>query len=96
MADAWLKDWLPVIMAGPDFSAGRLAIVVTADEAESSGPNRVLTVLIAPGVAHEVVSTPLTHYSLTGLLCDVAGVAPLREAAGAPSFAEAFGLHLGP
>lgn len=95
-ADAWLQGWLPTIMAGPDFTSGRLAIVVTADEAESTGPNKVLTVVIAPGVAHAVVSTPLTHYSLTGLLCEVAGVPPLREAAGAPSFAEAFGLLLRP
>lgn len=93
-ADVWLEDWLPTIMAGPDFTAGRLAIVVTTDEAEGSGPDRVLTVVVAPGVSHEVVSSPLSHYSLTGLLCEVAGVPPLREAAGAPSFAEAFGLRV--
>ncbi len=93
-ADAWLKGWLPAIMSGPDFTAGRLAIVITADEAEGSGPNKVLTVVVAPGVAHEVVATPLSHYSLSGLLSEVAGVPPLREAAGAPSFAEAFGLQL--
>jgi acid phosphatase len=93
-ADAWLQGWLPTIMAGPDFIAGRLAIVITADEDDSSAGNHVLTVVVAPGVEHEVVTSPLTHYSLTGLLCEVAGVPPLREAAGAPSFAAAFGLHL--
>jgi len=93
-ADEWLHAWLPGIMAGPDFLAGRLAIVVTADEDDGSAGNQVLTVVIAPGVTHEVVTSPLSHYSLTGLLCEVAGVPPLREAAGAPSFAEAFGLRL--
>lgn len=94
-ADTWLKGWLSAIMAGPDFTAGHLAIVVTADEAEGPGPNTVLTVVVAPGVSHAVVSSPLSHYSLSGLLSEVAGVAPLRKAAGAPSFAAAFGLHLG-
>jgi acid phosphatase len=94
-ADAWLKGWLPTIMAGPDFAAGRLAIVITADEDDRSAGNRVLTVVVAPGVKHEVVTSRLSHYSLTGLLCEVAGVPPLRKAAGAPSFAEAFGLRLG-
>ncbi len=94
-ADAWLQGWLPTIMAGPDFVAGRLAIVITADEDDRSAANHVLTVVVAPGVEHEVVTSPLSHYSLTGLLCEVAGVPPLREAAGAPSFADAFGLHLG-
>src|SRR5665647_2155124 len=83
-ADEWLHAWLPGIMAGPDFLAGRLAIVVTADEDDGSAGNQVLTVVIAPGVTHEVVTSPLSHYSLTGLLCEVAGVPPLREAAGAP------------
>jgi hypothetical protein len=93
-ADEWLHGWLPAIMAGPDFQGGRLAIVVTADEDDKTDGNRVLTVVIAPGVTDEVVTAPLSHYSLTGLLCEVAGVPPLREAAGAPSFAEAFGLRL--
>ena len=95
-ADEWLHGWLPQIMAGPDFQAGRLAIVVTADEDDKTSSNQVLTVVIAPGVTHEVVTSPLSHYSLTGLLGEVAGVPPLRDAAGAPSFAEAFGLRLAP
>lgn len=93
VADAWLQEWLSAIMEGPDFTAGHLAIVVTADEDDSSAGNQVLTVVIAPGVSHEVVTSPLTHYSLTGLLCELAGVPPLREAATAPSFARAFGLR---
>jgi phosphatidylinositol-3-phosphatase len=93
-ADDWLKGWLPLLMTGPDFRAGRLAIVVTGDEDDSSSGNRVLTVVIAPGLTHRVVGTALTHYSLTRLYDDVAGAAPLRSAATAPSLAQAFGLHL--
>jgi acid phosphatase len=93
-ADGWLKGWLPSILAGPDFTAGKLVVVVTADEDDSSSGNRVLTVVIAPGVSHRVVVTPLTHYSLTRLYDEVIGAAPLREAATAASLAQAFGLPL--
>lgn len=93
-ADNWLKSWLPRIMAGPDFREGRLAIVVTADEDDYTRVNKVLTVVVAPGVQHRVVSTPLTHYSLTRLYDQVAGARPLRKAATAPSIARAFGLRL--
>jgi acid phosphatase len=93
-ADGWLKGWLPSILAGPDFTAGKLVVVVTADEDDSSSGNRVLTVVIAPGVSHRVVGTPLTHYSLTRLYDEVIGAAPLREAATAASLAQAFGLPL--
>ena len=93
-ADQWLASWLRAVLAGPDFTSGRLAVVVTADEDDTRSGNQVLTVVVAPGVAGRVVSAPLTHYSLTGLLCQVAGVPPLREAATAPSFADAFGLRV--
>lgn len=93
-ADAWLKRRLPGILAGPDFKAGRLVVVVTADEDNSSSGNKVLTVVLAPGVSHRVVATPLSHYSLTRLYDEVIGAHPLRAAATAPSLSRAFGLHL--
>lgn len=91
-ADDWLRGWLAPVLAGPDFTSGRLAVVVTADEDDHSDNNRVLTVVMARGLAHHVVSTPLTHYSLTRFYDEVAGVAPLRNAATATSLGAAFGL----
>lgn len=91
-ADAWLRGWLPVLLAGPDFRAGRLAVVVTADENDGGGDNGVLTVVMAPGVRHRVVTAPLDHDALNGFLDQMAGAPPLRQAARAPSFAAAFGL----
>jgi acid phosphatase len=93
-ADGWLRGWLPRLLHGPDFRAGRLAIVVTADEDDGSNANRVLTVVLAPGLAHRVVTTPLSHYSLTRLYDDVAQTRPLRAAAGATSLGTAFGLRV--
>jgi acid phosphatase len=94
-ADAWLKSWLPRLTAGPDFKAGRLAIVVTADEDDYTRVNKVLTVVLAKGMTKHVVSTPLTHYSLTRFYDDVAGAKPLRLAAKATSLGKAFGLRIG-
>ena len=95
-ADNWLRGWLPVILSGPDFRSGRLAVVITADEDDHSSGNQVLTVVAAPGLAGKIVTSPLTHYSLTGLYDDAIGAAKLRDAATAPSFAAAFGILVGP
>ena len=93
VADDWLRGWLPVIMDGPDFRAGRLAVVVTFDEAEGSGPNTVLTTLIAPGVRHVVSAANCTHYCWTRYAAELTGTPPLRQAAGSPSLSTAFGLR---
>ena len=89
-ADAWLRLWMPVLMSGPDWRRGRLAIVVTFDEGDPV--NRVPFVLIAPGVSGAVMTQPADHYSLTRLIDEVIGARPLRQAASAPRIAQ----HLGP
>jgi acid phosphatase len=67
--------------------------VVTADEDDGHSGNEVLTVLASKSVPHpRVVSTRLTHYSLTRLYDDVLGVAHLRHARHAPSMTRAFGV----
>ena len=91
-ADAWLRLWMPVLMSGPDWRRGRLAIVVTFDEGEPG--NQVPFVLIAPGVSGAVMSQPADHYSLTRLIDEVIGARPLRQAASAPSIARQLGLAL--
>ena len=93
-ADAWLRSWVPVIQSGPDWQAGRLAIVVTFDEGENS--QVVPFVMIAPGLHGAVVGTALNHYALTRLLDEVAGVPPLQKAASAPDIAASFGITIGP
>ena len=90
VADGWLRQWLPFVMQGADYRSGRLAIVVTFDEDDRTAGNVVLTAVIAPSVSHTVVSAPLTHYSLTRFLAEVAGVAPPGEAATSASLGSAF------
>ncbi len=94
-ADHWLRSWIPVIQSGPDWKAGRLAIVVTFDESDQgAGGENVPFVLIAPGLHGVVVTTALNHYALTRFLDEVAGVALLGNASTEPDIAPLFGVRL--
>jgi acid phosphatase len=95
-ADAWFHSVMTRVRRGPDWKAGRLAVVLTADEDDRTdgNRNRVLTTVIHPSQSHHVVTTPLTHYSLTRLYDEVAGLPYLHGAASAPSMAKAFRLPL--
>ena len=92
-ADAWISDQLGMVLEGPDFRAGRLAVVITADEDDGSDNNRILTVVAHPGLEHAVVHERLSHYSMSRAYAEVAGVQPLRRAADATSLLQAFGLR---
>ncbi len=91
-ADAWLRQTMTRIFAGPDWRSGRLAVVVTSDEDNRHHGDHVLTLVVHPSQHHHVVGTPLNHYSLARLYAQVAGVAPLQDARWAPSLARAFHL----
>ncbi len=77
-ADAWLRDWIPVLMSGPDWRSGRMAIVVAFDEGETT--EQVPFVLMAPGVSGVKISEPANQYALTRLIDAVIGAPPLRSA----------------
>ncbi|GAA1958252.1 hypothetical protein GCM10009798_17300 [Nocardioides panacihumi] len=94
-ADSWISRQIGTLTAGPDWRSGRLAIVVTADEDDRRSGNKVLTVVATKDQPRRVVTSPLTHYSLTGFLDDVLHVGRLRNARTAPSLARAFGLQVG-
>ncbi len=87
-----MHQWLPAIMAGPDYRAGNLAIIVTFDEDDHTADNHVMTTVIAPTVSHVVTAAPLTHYSLSRYLAELGAVSPLGNAADATSFRAAFGI----
>lgn len=92
--DSWLRGQVDAIMQRPDWRSGHLCVVVTADEDDHSQGNKVLTIVLHPSLDHRVVGTPLTHYSLTRMYEDVAGLAHLANAATAPSMTSAFGLQV--
>jgi acid phosphatase len=92
-ADTWLRNKVNMIRQGTDWTSGRLAIVITADEDDSQHGNRVLTVVASKSTPHgRVVKTRLNHYSLTRLYDDVLGVRHLRHARTAASMTKAFSV----
>ena len=96
-ADNWFAQQWQRIQAGPDWKSGHLAVVLTADEDDHNEGNTVLTVVLHPSLrgSNKIVGTRLTHYSLTRLYDEVAGLPYLHQAATAPSMARAFGLPVG-
>lgn len=91
-ADSWLKGWLQRVLAGPDYRAGRLAVIVTFDEDDNSAGNTVLTVVVSPYTKGIRSSAALTHYSLTRYFAELSHTSPLRSATTAPSLRTAFHL----
>jgi acid phosphatase len=92
-ADAWLRTQVRLLMSGPDWRSGRLAVVVTADEDDYSQDNLVLTVVAHPSLDGVTVTQPLDHYSLARAYSEVAGATPMGDAASARSLLAAFGLR---
>ena len=92
VADAWLKGWLPLVLSGPDYRAGRLAVVVTFDEVEGGGTGSILTAVIHPSLHHKVVASSLSHLSWCRWMTDLVGASPLRRAGSAASLGRAFAL----
>jgi acid phosphatase len=91
-ADAWIEQEVGLVLDGPDFGSGRLAVVITADEDDRTEDNKILTVVAQAGISHEVVHEALDHYSLARAYAEAAGVTPLRQAGQATSLLSAFGL----
>ncbi len=89
--DAWLKAWVPRMMAGKDYRAGDLAIIITWDEG-SAASNQVATVVISPTSMHIRDATAYTHASLLRTAEDLLGLPPLGAAATATSMAAGFRL----
>ena len=90
-ADTFLKTWIPKIMAGADYRASRLTIVITFDEGVGS-QQTVYTAVINPALHGKTVTTGLTHYSLARWLYRTAGETPRHNAASALDMGTQFGL----
>jgi acid phosphatase len=91
-ADRWLRSWLRTVQAGPDWRAGRLAVVVTFDEDDHSAGNHVTAVVLHPSLHGVRVSRRLDHRDLSASASRLAGGAPLRDARGRAGLLAAFHL----
>jgi phosphatidylinositol-3-phosphatase len=92
-SDAWIKTQVEQIQAGPDWQSGHLVIVITADEDDGASGNKVLTVVASRYQDQRVVTSALSHYSLTQLYESILGVRYLAAATDAASMRSAFGIH---
>ena len=80
--DAWLHSQVEQIMASQAWKSGGV-LFITWDEDDESADNRVLTLVVAPGLGHRTSSRQYTHYSLLATVEDLLGVKRLGQAAGA-------------
>jgi phosphatidylinositol-3-phosphatase len=64
--DQWLARWVPQILAGPDYQAGRLVVVITWDEGSDRG-NHIPTMVIGPATHAVRVTALVTHCGLLAL-----------------------------
>ncbi len=88
VADSWLRDWFRVVQKGPDRQSGRLAVVVTFDEAERRGDDVVLCVVATLSSRGGTAVSGLDHLSWTRWADELTGAPPLRHASGAVSLRE--------
>ena len=89
--DRWLATWLPQILAGPDYRAGRLVVVVTWDEGTRTS-NHIPTVVVSPTAQGVRVTDHVTHCGLLAMEEDLLRLPRLGCAVAAPSPGRALGL----
>jgi hypothetical protein len=89
--DRWLSRWIPRILAGADYRAGRLVVIITWDEG-SSTDNHIPTVVLSPTTRHVVAARHYNHCSTLRTTEDVLRLPPLGCAKSAASMTAGFRL----
>ncbi len=82
VGDDWLRQEVGLIIASPAWKSNGV-LFITWDEDDGSSDNRVLTLVVAPGMTHKSSQKFYTHYSLLATIEDLLGVGRLGEAANA-------------
>jgi phospholipase C len=95
--DAWLRSWIPEILASPNYLAGDTLVFLTWDEADGGASNRVALIVVSPSTRPGIESaTSFDHYSLLKTTEQLLGIRSyLGHAgdAGTASMAPAFHLR---
>jgi len=91
VGDAWLRSWLPMILANASYRNGDLVVFLTFDEGD--GDDHVATIVISPFVTSGTVSSArFTHYSLLRTTENLLGLPLLGHARRAAGMRRAFGI----
>jgi hypothetical protein len=89
--DDWLRDWLPVILAGADYRAGRLAVIIVWDEGTKTD-NHIPTLVISPATRGITSGAAFSHCSTLRTVEELLGLPLLGCAGSAASMVTAFRL----
>jgi len=87
VGDDWLRQQVGAITASKAWKDGGV-LFITWDEDDQSADNRVLTLVIAPGMSHITSTKEYTHYSLLATVEDLLGVPRLGDAARATAMTD--------
>jgi hypothetical protein len=90
--DRWLSKWIPRILTGADFRAGRLVVIITWDEG-SSTDNHIPTVVLSATTRHVVAAQRYDHCSTLRTTEDLLHLPRLGCATSAVSMAAGFHLR---
>lgn len=93
--DAWLRTWLPLVIASPGYRSGHLAVLIVWDEGAGTGdrPSHVpLIVMSASTPAGTRSALPYNDFSVLRTISQLGGVAALGRSATAASLAGPFRL----
>src|SRR5207302_1256538 len=78
--DAWLRTQIPAILSSPAFTTQNSVLLLTWDEDDSSGNNRVDLVVAGPNaVRGQVSSVAYNHYSILSTVESAWGLAALNS-----------------
>jgi hypothetical protein len=92
VGDAWLRSWLPLILANQSYRNGQMVVFLTFDEGEGAH-QRIATIVITRHVARGTVSRArFTHYSLLRTTENLLGLPLLGKAHEAAGMRRAFGI----
>jgi hypothetical protein len=89
--DRWLRQWVPALLAGPDYQAGRLVIMIVWDEGDAS-TNHIPLIVISPATRSVSYDAPIDHCTTLRTVEDLLHLAPLGCAGTAPSLVGPFHL----
>jgi hypothetical protein len=91
--DSWVGQWIPKLLATPQYRAGNTVIFLTWDEDDYSSTQHIPTLVLAPSTpAGTQDGAHYDHYSMLRTTEDILGLAPLGSAAGAASMRGGFHL----
>lgn len=90
--DKWVKAQWTKITSGPDWTSGRLTVIITADEDDKKHGNVIPLFVANPNLHGKVVTSKLTLYSINRLFSQYGHTAYMGNGKTAPDLASAFGL----